>query len=142
MAYYSFAKAIMDELPIHVFNNGDMLRDFTYVEDVVNCITKLVELPPSTGLNAVPFQLYNIGNNKPENLLELIAILERLLGKKAMLQFEPMQLGDVYTTYADVKELEEKINYRPTTSLETGLGQFVQWFKLYHHYSEMEAVKH
>ncbi|MER2997597.1 NAD-dependent epimerase/dehydratase family protein [Pontibacter populi] len=141
MAYYNFTKAILNDLPIHVFNNGDMQRDFTYVGDVVNCIAKLLELPPSAGQSSAPFKLYNIGKNKPEILLELIAILERLLGKKAMLQLEPMQPGDVYTTYADVKELEEKINYRPATSLETGLAQFVQWFKLYHHYSEMEATK-
>jgi UDP-glucuronate 4-epimerase len=141
MAYYCFTKAIMEGQLIHVFNNGEMQRDFTYVEDVVSCINKLLYLPPSASQLTPPYKLYNIGNNKPENLLELIALLEGLIGKKALLQFEPMQPGDVYKTYADVKELEEKIEYKPTTSLKDGLTQFVQWFKLYHHDSKVDAVE-
>jgi len=141
MAYYSFAKAITDGLPIHVFNNGEMQRDFTYVTDVVDCVVKLLQFPPEAGQNIVPFKLYNVGHNKPEHLLELIAILERQLGKKAMLHFEPMQPGDVCTTYADVTDLEQKINYSPSTSLGDGLAQFVQWFKLYHHSSKVGALE-
>lgn len=141
MAYYCFAKAIMEGLPIRVFNNGEMQRDFTYVEDVAKCIVKLLQHPPASDQTIVPFKLYNIGNNNPEHLLELIATLERLLGKKATLQLEPMQPGDVYTTYADVQELEEKINYKPETSLVAGLDRFVQWFKLYHHSSKVGAME-
>jgi UDP-glucuronate 4-epimerase len=141
MAYYCFAKAIMEGLPIRVFNNGDMQRDFTYVEDVAKCIVKLLQYPPASGQTIVPFKLYNIGNNNPEHLLELIATLERLLGKKATLQLEPMQPGDVYKTYADVQELEEKINYKPETSLEAGLDRFVQWYKLYHQSSKVGAME-
>ncbi|MBB6611564.1 NAD-dependent epimerase/dehydratase family protein [Pontibacter sp. Tf4] len=137
MAYYSFAKAITEDQPIQVFNNGDMQRDFTYVEDVVNCLAKLLRLPPETTFPGAPFKLYNIGNNKPAHLLELIAVLERQLGKKAVLQLEPMQPGDVYTTYADVRELEKKINYKPATTLETGLAHFVKWFKQYHYAPEV-----
>lgn len=141
MAYYSFAKSILEGSPIKVFNHGEMQRDFTYIEDVVDCIIRLVHLSPNNGQVSTPFKLYNIGNNKPENILTLIAILERLLGKKAMLQLEPMQPGDVYTTYADIQDLKEKINYRPATSLETGLTQFIQWFNLYHYASKVEALE-
>ncbi|NDK55674.1 NAD-dependent epimerase/dehydratase family protein [Pontibacter fetidus] len=132
MAYYSFTKAILEGNPISVFNNGDMYRDFTYVDDVVNSILKLMPLSPATTAEpnpVVPFKIYNIGNNKPEHLLELIAILERLLGKKAILDLKPMQPGDVYCTYADVDDLMQTINYKPTTTLEQGLTRFVDWYK-------------
>ncbi|NEM99057.1 NAD-dependent epimerase/dehydratase family protein [Pontibacter burrus] len=140
MAYYCFAKSIVEGFPVKVFNNGDMQRDFTYIDDVVSCIVNLLHLSPETAQVSTPFHLYNVGNSKPENLLTLISILERLLGKKAILQLEPMQPGDVHTTYADVQDLEEKINYRPATSLENGLTQFVQWFNLHHYAPKVAAL--
>jgi UDP-glucuronate 4-epimerase len=105
MAYYSFAKAITEGSPIKVFNNGEMYRDFTYIDDVVQSIVKLVDVPPRPAPTA-PYKLYNIGNSKPEHLLELIVTLERLLGRKAVLDLQPMQPGDVHTTYADVEDLQ------------------------------------
>ncbi|WP_276499269.1 NAD-dependent epimerase/dehydratase family protein [Pontibacter litorisediminis] len=131
MAYYSFAKAIVEGTPIRIFNHGNMLRDFTYVDDVVQSIVQLLELKPEA--SPVPYNLYNIGNNKPEQLLEMVAILERLLHRKAKLDLQPMQPGDVQATFADVEELVQATGYKPRTSLEQGLEKFVDWFKAYHH---------
>lgn len=132
MAYFSFTKAILEETPIKIYNHGNMLRDFTYVADVVQSITRLLVLPPPvSAAPAVPYKLLNVGNSKPEHLLELVTLLEKLLGKKAKLDLQPMPPGDVPATYADVQELEAMTNFRPTTTLETGLTQFVCWYNWY-----------
>ncbi|QNF34972.1 NAD-dependent epimerase/dehydratase family protein [Adhaeribacter swui] len=133
MAYFSFTKAILEETPIKIYNHGNMLRDFTYVDDVVESITRLITLPPKiSAAPAVPFKLLNVGNSKPEHLLELVSLLEKLLDKKAKLDLQPMPPGDVPVTYADVQELELLTQYRPTTTLEVGLSQFVFWYKHYY----------
>ncbi len=134
MAYYSFANAIMQGTPISIFNNGDMLRDFTYIDDVIACILKMITVLPQEKNKAsgAPFKIHNIGNSRPEQLLDLIAVLERLLNKKAILELQPMQPGDVQHTFADVDELVATIGFRPDTSLETGLGRFVTWYMQYH----------
>jgi UDP-glucuronate 4-epimerase len=139
MAYYSFTKAIMEATPIRVFNNGEMYRDFTYIGDVVQSIVKLVDVLPEPAPTA-PYKLFNIGNSQPEHLLELIAILERLLGRKAVLNLQPMQPGDVPATFADVAELKAAAGYRPDTPLEEGLRKFVNWYKAYHEKQELEPL--
>ncbi|WP_266202616.1 NAD-dependent epimerase/dehydratase family protein [Pontibacter kalidii] len=139
MAYYSFAKAIVEGKPIRIFNQGDMLRDFTYVDDVVESIVQLLEVRPETC--DVPYKLYNIGNNKPEQLLEMVALLERLLQRKARLDLQPMQPGDVQTTYAEVEELMRATGFRPHTTLAQGLQQFAEWFKAYHQVQEVPQLE-
>jgi UDP-glucuronate 4-epimerase len=132
MAYYSFTKAILAETTIKIYNHGNMLRDFTYVDDVVQSIIRLIPLAPVAGSSPdVPFKILNIGNSKPEHLLELIALLEKLLQKKAILDLQPMPPGDVPTTYADVSELETLTQFRPSTSLEAGLSRFISWYMRY-----------
>lgn len=132
MAYFSFAKKIMAEEPIKVFNNGDMLRDFTYVDDIVEGIIRLLDKVPETDCNGAAHKVYNIGNNSPVKLMDFISILEMHLGKKAKKEFYPMQPGDVYQTYADIDELMKDTGFRPQTTLEDGLKHFVEWFKEYY----------
>jgi len=131
MAYWTFTDAILKGAPVRVFNHGDMMRDFTYVDDVVEGVVRCLDRPPAPGSD-VPARVYNIGNNRPEPLLKFIAILEQLLGKEADKRFEPMQPGDVKATYADLTALQRDIGFAPSTTLETGLGKFVSWFRAYH----------
>ncbi|MCB0704421.1 MAG: NAD-dependent epimerase [Saprospiraceae bacterium] len=140
MAYFHFTRRILAGQPIRVFNHGKMRRDFTYVEDVVNGIIKLLEapVPAANGTemavhkSSAPFALYNIGNNKPVELMEFIQTLEDLLGKKAVMQFEDMQAGDIVKTYADIDDLYQLTGFRPKTDLRTGLAHFVNWYKSYY----------
>ncbi|PSR52811.1 hypothetical protein AHMF7605_04370 [Adhaeribacter arboris] len=133
MAYFSFAKAIEEQTPIKIYNHGNMLRDFTYVEDVIQSIIRLTGLPPKIQESQrAPYKLYNIGNSQPEHLMELVTILERLLHKKAILDLQPMPPGDVPATYADVQDLMEATDFRPLTSLETGLTHFINWYTSYY----------
>lgn len=136
MAYFSFTKAIMDGNPIKVFNNGDMYRDFTYIDDIVDGITKLLENSPVLNNKELPYKLYNIGNNKPEKLLNFIQAIENAVGKKAIKEFYPMQPGDVYQTYADVSDLINDVGFKPDTSIETGISKFFEWFKQYNSLNE------
>jgi UDP-glucuronate 4-epimerase len=133
MAYYSFARAIMAGEAIRVFNNGDMSRDFTYVDDAVQAVTRLLDVPPTrdTQLSA-PHRVYNVGNHQPVRLLDFIATLERLLGRSAARQLLPMEPGDVPETYADTAALEAAVGFHPATPLESGLREFVAWFRAYH----------
>lgn len=134
MAYFSFAKKIMQGDTIKVFNNGDMYRDFTYIDDIVEGILNIIPNPPKENENGAKYKVYNIGNNKPEKLMRFIEILEECLGKKAKIEYLPMQPGDVYQTYADVTELINEFGFKPDTSLEEGLNKFVSWFKEYYSY--------
>jgi UDP-glucuronate 4-epimerase len=130
MAYWKFTDAILAGRPIHVFNSGDMMRDFTYIDDVVEgVVSVLLKAPNFTG--DVPHRVYNIGNNKPEKLTRFIEILEAAIGKKAERLLEPMQPGDVKVTYADIDAITADYGFRTTTPLETGLPRFVEWFKDY-----------
>lgn len=129
MAYFSFTKAIMENKPIRVFNNGDMYRDFTYIDDVVNGILPLIENSPVLNMEGVPYKIYNIGNNRPEKLLDFIAVIEKAVGKKAVMEFCPMQPGDVYRTYADVTDLVVDTGFRPSTGIGEGIDKFVAWYK-------------
>ena len=126
MAYWLFTKAILSGKPIRVFNQGEMWRDFTYIDDIVEAVVKVLDNPPVGELP--PARLYNIGNNNPVRLDEFIDTLERLIGVEAKRQFEPMQPGDVERTFADVTELNRAIGFKPNTSIEEGLRKFVEWY--------------
>ncbi len=128
MAYYLFTKAIFSELPIKVFNNGKMERDFTYIDDIVNCITKIVEKNIDKREH---YKIYNIGNNKTESLEKFIAIIEETIGKKAIKEMHPMQQGDVPKTYADINNLVEDYKYSPNTNIRAGIKNFINWFVKY-----------
>lgn len=132
MAYFSFTNKIMNGEKIKIFNNGDMYRDFTYVDDIVKGIENMLCNPPEADENGDRATVYNIGNNSPEKLMYFIETLEKALGKKAEKEFLPMQQGDVYQTYADVTPLVEKFGFRPSTSIEDGLAKFVEWYKSYY----------
>ena len=129
MAYYLFAKAISENKPIKVYNNGQMERDFTYIDDVVNGITKVIKKDIKSRKN---YKIYNIGNNKTRSLEDFISVIEQAIGKLAIRQMYPMQKGDVPKTFADIDELMKDYKYSPNTDIESGIKIFVEWFKKYH----------
>jgi len=138
MAYFKFVDAIMNDLPIDVYNNGKMRRDFTYIDDVIEGITRLMLHPPQaleslnhSASNAL-YKIYNIGNHSPVELLYFIQVIEASVGRKAKLNMKPMQPGDVLETYADVAELNHVIGFSPNTSIEDGIAKFVAWYKSYY----------
>lgn len=139
MAPFLFTDAILNDRPIKVFNNGNMERDFTFVEDIVEAQMRLIDLPPSPGKNyekpnssKAPFKIYNIGNSSPVRLMDFIQTLENAIGKKAEKVMMPAQPGDVSRTYADVEDLFKITNFKPQTSIEGGLQKFVEWYKCYY----------
>ena len=125
MSAMIFARAILEGKPIPVFNNGDMQRDFTYVDDIVEGTLRVIDKPAS-------YAIYNIGNHQPVRLLDYIATLERVLGKKAIVEMKPMQPGDVKATYADTSALNKAVGFAPSTPLESGLARFAEWFRSYY----------
>ena len=127
MSAMIFARAILEGKPIPVFNHGDMQRDFTYVDDIVEGTLRVLDKPAS-------YAIYNIGNHQPVRLLDYIATLERVLGKKALVEMKPMQPGDVKSTYADTRALQQAVGFAPSTPLESGLARFAEWFRSYHHF--------
>ena len=132
MAYFSFTKKIMNGEKIKIFNNGDMYRDFTYVDDIVQGIMNMLLNAPKPDENGDRAKVYNIGNNNPEKLMYFIETLEKAIGKTAQKEFLPMQPGDVYQTYADVSQLQKDFNFKPSTSIEEGLGKFAKWYFEYY----------
>jgi UDP-glucuronate 4-epimerase len=136
MAYYSFTKNIIDHQPIKLFNHGKMLRDFTYVDDVVEGISRLLDYLAEHEYRwenqEVAIRIFNIGNNKPVELLEFVQTLENIIGEKANIQLFPMQDGDVLETYADIEPLRLTTGFTPTTSIKEGLTRFVNWYRSYH----------
>ncbi|MCR5463361.1 MAG: NAD-dependent epimerase [Bacteroidales bacterium] len=124
-----FATAISKGEPIKVFNGGDMIRDFTYVDDIVEGTMRVIDNPPAGTDDAVPFEVYNIGCSNPVKLMDFISEIETALGKEAKKVFLPMQAGDVYQTYADCTKLETRLGYHPSTTLHEGISRFVEWFK-------------
>lgn len=133
MAYFKFARKIIAGEPIQIYNNGDMRRDFTYIDDIVTGVADILCNPPAKNEKGVPYKIYNIGNNQPEKLMDFITTLEKCLGMKAKKEYYPMQPGDVYQTYADVSDLMKDYGFKPSTSIEEGLAAFVKWFKEYYH---------
>ena len=143
MAYFLFTDAILKGRPIKVFNGGEMRRDFTYIDDIVEGISKLIDQPskpsdkydsasPDPSISNVPYRVYNIGNNSPVNLLDFIKTLEKNLGQEAQKKFEEMQPGDVTVTYADVQDLIDDFGFRPSTSIQDGIKTFVDWYRHYY----------
>jgi UDP-glucuronate 4-epimerase len=134
MAYYSFTKSILAGESINVFNHGKMQRDFTYIEDIIEGVVRVIDKIPTQNLDGSipPYKIYNIGNNQPVELLHFIEVLESHLGKKAQKNFLPMQPGDVPITYADVDDLVRDVGFRPSTPIEVGLDKFTSWFKSYY----------
>ena len=143
MALFKFTKNILEEKPIEVFNHGKHTRDFTYIDDIVEGVIKTLDNPATINLNwnsnqpdpassKVPWRIYNIGNNKPVQLMDYIEALEKTLQKKAKINFLPLQPGDVQDTYASVDNLQKKFNYKPSTSVTEGIFQFVKWYKEYY----------
>lgn len=132
MAYFKFAKKIMAGEPIQIYNHGDMLRDFTYIDDIVTGVINILGNPPKQDENGAAYKIYNIGNNKPEKLMDYITVLEKCLGREAKKEYLPMQPGDVYETYADVQDLMDDFGFKPSTTIEEGLGRFAQWFLEYY----------
>ncbi len=143
MALYIFAKAIFEDRPIYVFNHGKMRRDFTYVDDIVEALVRLVDtvatpepsfdpMQPDPGSSQCPYRVYNIGNNQPVELSHFIEVLETCIGRTAKKNYLPLQPGDVVETYADVSDLERMIGFKPATPIEKGIARFVDWYKAYH----------
>lgn len=143
MAMFIFAKAIVEGQPIKLFNNGDMRRDFTYVDDIVEAIVRLIDCPPAghmksvngvpdPGTSGAPWRIFNIGNNHPEELKKVVAILEKEFGRKAKTEMLPMQPGDVPATYADIEDLKRAVGFSPSTTIEDGIARFAAWYRDYH----------
>ncbi|MCJ9700062.1 MULTISPECIES: NAD-dependent epimerase [unclassified Bradyrhizobium] len=142
MAMYIFTRAILEGRPIKLFNHGKMRRDFTYVDDIVEAIVRLADRPavpnasatdsPNLGSSAAPWRIYNIGNNRPEDLTHVVAVLERELGRSARCELVPMEDGDVPATFADVDDLMRDIGFQPSTPIEEGIAKFVRWYRGYH----------
>ena len=131
MATWIFTKKIINEEPIEVFNNGNMERDFTYIDDIINGTISILDSCKDDS-NKNFSKVYNIGNNKPENLLNFISLIEDNLGKKAIKIMKPLQKGDVPNTYADIKDIQADYNFTPKTKLAEGIPMFIEWFKSYH----------
>lgn len=143
MALFLFTKAILAGEPIQVFNHGQMIRDFTYIDDIVEGIIRVADRPPvanphwnpavvDPAHSSAPYHVYNIGNNQPVQLAEFIAAIEESLGKKAVKELLPMQPGDVAATFADVRDLEVDTGYKPATSVQTGIQRFIDWYRWYY----------
>ncbi len=135
MSPFLFADAILNDKPIKVFNHGDMMRDFTYIDDIVEGVIRVLDKPATPGQPAnagAPYRLFNIGNNQPEQLMNFIGLLEDAIGKKAQKEFFPMQAGDVKATYADTSALEAWVGFKPNTPLKLGIEKFVAWYRQYY----------
>lgn len=142
MAYFKFARSIYENKPIEIYNNGDMLRDFTYIDDIIEGVTAAINhIPkpnpafnanePVPSLSSAPFAVYNLGNNRPEKLMDFIVTLENALGKEAAKVYREMQAGDVFVTMADINDTTNALNWEPKTSITEGLQSFAQWFSTY-----------
>ena len=143
MALFIFTKAILEGRPIQVFNHGNMKRDFTYVDDIVEGVIRVTDTPatpnagwssgqPDPGTSRAPYRVHNIGNNAPVPLMDMIGALEDCLGKEAEKEFMPMQAGDVPATWADVDPLIERVDFKPETSIQDGIARFVEWYRAYY----------
>ncbi len=141
MALFLFTKAISEGKKIDVFNYGDMKRDFTYIDDVIESLRRVINKPPISmetknrdkkTINKVPHKVFNVGNSDPKTLMEYIKLIEKCVGKEAQKNYLPIQPGDVPITYADTSELEDWIGFKPNTSLEKGIDSFVKWYKKYY----------
>lgn len=151
MAYFSFTKAILEGQPIHVFNHGQMQRDFTYIDDIIEGVVRVMDhIPhadpvwnssqPDPATSSAPYRVYNIGNHQPVKLGRFIEVLEDCLGKKAEKIFLPIQPGEVLVTCADVTDLADAVGFRPNTNIESGIARFVDWYRSYYGFSECRTT--
>ncbi len=143
MALFIFTKAILEGRPIDVYNHGEMRRDFTYIDDIVEGVVRVVDRPPAgepgwsgkspdpSGSKA-PYRVYNIGNGQPVDLMAFIRAIEDSVGRKAEINFLPLQAGDVPATWADTSDIERDFGFRPKTPIERGIARFVEWYRRYH----------
>jgi UDP-glucuronate 4-epimerase len=143
MALFLFTKAILEDRPIQVFNHGQMQRDFTYIDDIVEGVVRVMARPaapnddwhgdrPDPGTSYAPYRIYNIGNNNPVQLMDFIGAIERALGKEARKTMLPLQQGDVPATYADVDDLVRDAGFQPSTPIEDGIARFIEWYREYY----------
>jgi len=141
MAMFIFARAILEGTPIPLFNHGRMRRDFTFIDDAVEAVIRLIDRVPAPqpasvardpGVSTAPWRVHNIGNNHPEELTRVVALLEQELGRKAIIDLKPMQPGDVPETYADTDDLAAELGFRPATTIEQGVHRFAKWYRDYH----------
>jgi len=143
MAYFSFTKAILEDKPIKVFNNGNMMRDFTYIDDIIEGIYKVIESPslpdkewsresPLASASSAPYRILNLGNSKPIYLSRFIESIEKATNKKAIIEYLPMQPGDVEKTYANMEKMENQYKFKPRTQIEDGIRKFVDWYRNYY----------
>lgn len=143
MALFLFTRAILAGDPIQVFNHGRMQRDFTYIDDIIEGVVRIMKKrpepnpswsgdAPDPGTSYAPYRIYNIGNNNPENLMRFIAVLEKALGREAQKIFLDMQAGDVPSTYADIDDLYDAVGFKPRTGIEEGISRFIEWYKSYY----------
>ena len=151
MALFLFTKAISNDEPIKIFNKGNMRRDFTYVDDIVEGVIRVIDSSasangywtgksPDPATSKAPYRVYNIGNSNPVNLMEFIEAIEESLGKKAIKEFLPMQPGDVPATWADTSDLENDLGYKPNTPVKEGVKRFVEWYRGYMNHSKIQSV--
>ncbi len=131
MAMYIFCKAVSEGRAIPVFNNGDMKRDFTFIDDIVSGVIASLDNPASSAEDQTPCRLYNIGNHRSEPLMRMIGLIEEAMGKKAVIDFQPMRPGDVKESFADIDAISTDLGYKPTTPIDIGIPKFVDWFKSY-----------
>lgn len=142
MALFLFVKAALQNKPIDVFNHGEMIRDFTYIDDIVNAVISVIDNPaerfaefdtnPSPNCSSSPYKVYNIGNNNPVKLIDFITAIEKKIGKTIKKNFMEIQPGDVPATYADISDLQNNFNYKPNTSIDFGISKFIDWYKNYY----------
>ncbi len=143
MAYFSFTKAITEGRAISIFNNGDLMRDFTYIDDIAEGVVRIIDLvpkgdpawsgiKPDPSCSVAPYKIYNIGNNSPVKLLDFVKVIENELGVEAEKRFMPMQPGDVYATYADVDDIARDTGFRPSTPIAEGMKKFIEWYRWYY----------
>ena len=138
MAMWIFSKALFEGSPLSIFNNGDMRRDFTYVDDIVRGVLACIDGPPSdngevkAGGSRSPHAVYNIGNHRSEELMRMVGLLEEATGRQAVIEFKPMQPGDVKDTFADISAIQRDHGFEPSTTIDVGIPRFVDWFKQYH----------
>ena len=147
MALFKFTESILKDQPIEVFNNGNMVRDFTFVDDIAESLKRVISKTPTSdesfnkenpklGSSWAPYKIFNIGNSNPIPLMEYINSIEKAIGKKAKINFKPMQMGDVQCTSADTKALEDFINFKPNTSIDEGISKFVDWYQNFYNLSK------
>ena len=143
MAYFLFTKAIFENKPLNIYNNGDMLRDFTYIDDIVEGIMRVIDKPPvgnkswsgqkpDPSCSVAPYKIYNIGNSSPVKLMDFVEAIEQAAGRTAEKNYMPMQLGDIYANFADISDLTADTGYRPSVSVNEGVERFVAWYKQFY----------